>query len=130
LISTRPIRYPSFDGRDTWRPCRVWMLDDGSFTAIVTEIGDGTSVTNQAEAVAAAVRKTYPDAQVIEHYRANEGTDTAEHYSEILHRPGRQAIWRHCPTSELTARLGDLTTNYPIGPVVDGHWPALNEVTL
>lgn len=128
LIDTGPICYVAYDGhRLVWRPCRTWTTAEGQILSVVTEIGDdGPSVTNAAEQVHATLQEARPGCRVIEHYPAD--SIAAEHFDEILVGPDGSITWRHIPTADLRALLGnDLDTTRPAGPVENGTWPTTTE---
>lgn len=124
LVDTGPICYTAFgDKRLVWRPCRTWRTTSGHFVSVVTEIGDdGPSVTNAAEKVYTALQGVRPvSGRVFEHY-SGEASDT---YDEILPASdsGREVTWRHVPSADLRALLGDaLDATRPTSPVIDGVW--------
>jgi hypothetical protein len=88
------------------RRIRVYEMPDGRLIAVVTESGDGTSITNAAETVIAQIQAEYPDRQVdvIEHTPASplapEGFDLVH-----LDEHGRP-VWTPLPARSVTDMLG------------------------
>jgi hypothetical protein len=83
---------------------RAWRARDGQVVVIVTESGAGASVTNSAEHIHRALLERFgPGTVVIEHYRAGDGVDPAEHFHQVSVVKGA-AHWRPVPGSDPTSR--------------------------
>lgn len=94
------------------RRLRVWRVGPGRLVAVVTERGDGTSITNAAENVAAQLRLEYPDGEleVVEHWPARVSVDEGEHFDRVEVEAGAgvwgEPRWTRIPTDQVVARLG------------------------
>jgi hypothetical protein len=95
LITDEPRwRYPGEygSGYGTAR-LRVWETSDGHL-AVVTETGDGISVTNAARAIWRVLAGRFPGAlTVIEQWPAGQSPETGEHYDLMQAPPGTAPGW-------------------------------------
>jgi hypothetical protein len=92
-------------------------MSDGRLTAVVTEAGDGTSITNAAETVIAQIQAEHPGRQVdvIEHHPAS--TLDGETFDLVqVDQHGRPA-WTPLPTEQVRTMFGP-------GVFADGVGPA------
>lgn len=122
LVDTGPICYYGPDGL-TWRPCRTWQLPfDAGHMSIVTEIGEGKSITNAAEDIVRSLTAAYPDTTVIEHWPACTGVPAEEHYDEVELDGDGELHWQRFKTELLKELLPGLDETRPIGPAVNGEW--------
>lgn len=89
------------------RRLRVWRLAEGTVVAVITERGDGTSVTNVAEPVYAAMVAEYKGAmvRVFEHY-PEAGSDWPEHFDEIIRLVDGRLSWRRVSQAEMVELVG------------------------
>jgi hypothetical protein len=93
-------------GTTAARRLRVWVAA-GEVTAVVTERGEGMSVTNvagQVHEVLLGQYRTLGQVRVLEHY-PDDGDRRGEHFDEISVDDGLPH-WRHVPTSQVTAWCG------------------------
>lgn len=105
---------PSLTREPSLRRLRVWRVGEGALVAIITERGEGTSVTNVAREAYAAVQARYPGARVFEHYPADVGADPAEHLDEItLTREGR-TVWKPWPVAVIAEWIGPNVLEQPL----------------
>jgi hypothetical protein len=88
------------------RRIRTYEMPDGRLVAVVTESGDGTSITNAAETVVAQVRAEHPGRQVdvIEHNPAS--TIAGESFDLIGLSPSGNATWTRLPAQKVADMLG------------------------
>jgi hypothetical protein len=101
---------------------RAWRAMDGQVVAIVTESGEGASVTNSAEHIHRALLERFgPGTVVIEHYLAGDGVDPAEHFHQVSTVKGA-AHWRPVPggdpTSDAPQRTPNDACNLPVSHAV------------
>ncbi len=99
----QPFGHP---GATAARRLRVWVTG-GEVTAVVTERGEGMTVTNVAGQVHKALLDKYRElgqVRVLEHY-PDAGGCRGEHFDEISVDDG-PARWRRVPTSQVTAWCG------------------------
>jgi hypothetical protein len=111
LIADYP-QWAYFGGGEwTSRRLRLWRMDDGRLVAMLTENpGDpGTSLVNAAEEIAAKLAVDHPGETIvhIEHYPADPGMASAEHFDAVT-VVGGAAIWRDMPRAEVIATFGDI----------------------
>lgn len=105
---------PSFTpGRTSPRRLRVWRIADGTHLAFITERGPGTSVTNVAERAYAAVRQRFPDARVFEHYPAEAGVSSEEHFDEITLDSRGGPRWSPWPAGAIAEWVGSTALEEP-----------------
>lgn len=109
--------HPAFVYRVTGQPpivrrLRVYGPAPGQeYYAVVTELGDGMSITNAAEEVATAIDALYPQRTdqmtVIEHYPAASGCGP-EHFDLVAFAgPGRRSPrWAPMPDEWILENLG------------------------
>jgi hypothetical protein len=88
------------------RRIRTYEQPDGRLIAVVTESGDGTSITNAAETVIAQIRAEHPGRQVevIEHNPAS--TLSRETFDRIDLTPAGHATWTRLPAEHIGDMLG------------------------
>ena len=117
------------NGIPTNRRLRVWRTDVGRLVAVITEDGDGTSITNAAAQVAAQIAAQYPDdvTTIIEHYPpTGDGRGPhAEHFDEVRIMAATpdgklEPQWRRLPIPDVI-RL--LNTDPRTGAVPPGGTP-------
>jgi hypothetical protein len=88
------------------RRIRVYEMPDGRLTAVVTESGDGTSITNAAETVIAQIQAEHPGRQidVIEHYPASQLAP--ESFDMVRLNQHGQPEWTGVPAEQVREMLG------------------------
>lgn len=88
------------------RRMRAWRTGENSLVVVLTESGDGMSITNAAEEVAAALGKRFPGQRltVIEYYPSAETLDGAAHYDQVWLEDGKPQ-WRRLSADDLTQVL-------------------------
>ncbi len=87
------------------RRLRVYRTGPGRITAILTERGPGTSITNAASVIRHKLAYEYPDDIVtqIEHYPV-DGSCHVEHFD--TYDPDRGHPWRRLPLEETADLYG------------------------
>lgn len=88
------------------RRLRVWADDGARVVAVVTEAGDGMSITNAAEQVWKAITAIYPgkDVTIIEHYPTDSGCG-GEHFDQVRMTASGPA-WTRLPAGPVCRMLG------------------------
>lgn len=116
LVRDELFTYPGLGGWPATRRIRMWLTPPdatgpGHFVAVLTEAGEGTSITNAAETIAAELAREYPQEyiEIIEHYPVGAGVDPVEHFDEVMVCTSGPK-WRRRDTAELARRLPGLLT--------------------
>lgn len=113
LIRDEPAwTYPSPTGPAS-RRLRMWDLGLPTpryLMAVITEAGQGMSITNAAVQIKAALAAEYPEdwLEIIEHWPAGTGCDPAEHYDQVAVLPFMGPQWRRLDTADLAGYLPGL----------------------
>lgn len=109
------LTYTGYNGRPVTRPARSIRTPD-TLWVVVTEIGEGTSVTNSTEEVWRAVRRRWPSdrVRILEHYGPEHGM--RERWAEYI--PGANpfdlVIWfQHWDPVNVRLVLGDAAPWHP-----------------
>jgi hypothetical protein len=105
-----------FNGLRAVRRLRVWRVGPGRLVAVLTERGDGPSITNAVGDIQRRLIGEYPDdvVDVVEHYPPEGGGCRGEHFDLVLWPrfltapPGKQGqqSWRALPLPELVKWIG------------------------
>jgi hypothetical protein len=128
LIAGEPQwRYPggSCAGEYGVARLRVWETPEGHL-AVVTETGEGVSVTNAAASIWPALAVRFPGAlTVIEHWPASQSPGTGEHYDLMWAPPRTAPAW---------SRLWPLPPGHPqavaYGAWMDRWGPQIRETPM
>ena len=99
------------NGLHARRRLRLYTTGPGRHVAVITERGDGPSITNAVRDIQAKLAREYPDhvVDVVEHYPAQPGMvgpAYAEHFDLVTDPWTDEQHWRRLPPEELTAWIG------------------------
>jgi hypothetical protein len=104
------------------RRLRIWELPDGTYIAVITERGEGRSVSNVAElAYAAVVFDCFGDVgrsrvHVFEHYPPTPGFPETFEEITVEPRPPHRPSWRDVPVDEMVRLCGPDVLDVPDEP--------------
>jgi hypothetical protein len=104
LINDSSWCYPSAITAAGSAQLRLWSCADGGFLALITETGQGTSITNSIEHIWTSLAAQFgPRLVLVEHWPAEHDGDHEEHLDQVVIStsglPSWQRIWPTSPAS-------------------------------
>jgi hypothetical protein len=107
VLQADTLTYTPSNGIPATRPMTVWRTGSRHVTVLLTELGDGMSITNAIHHVHFALQAMWPaDAiRLIEYYPQASGC-VPDHLDEAHLTPSGQWAWRRLSREALLAELG------------------------